>query len=54
MKFDTACFKYFSNDHHTDFWERYVRAVACAAGESPGYLESTCQAARNHVAYYMK
>jgi hypothetical protein len=32
-----------------------MRAVALAREQqNPGYLESTYQAARNHVAYYMK
>jgi hypothetical protein len=38
----------------TDYWQRCVRAVALAAQESPGYLESTYQLARNDVAYDMK
>jgi len=54
VKFDDACFKYFSTDHVLDFWQRCVRAVALAEKENPGYLESTYQIARNHVAYYMK
>ena len=53
VRFEDACFKYFVQDG-TDYWERCVRAVALAAKQSPGYLESTCQLARNAVAYYMK
>jgi hypothetical protein len=53
VRFEDACFKYFVQDG-TDYWERCVRAVALAAKQSPGYLESTCQLARNDVAYYMK
>jgi hypothetical protein len=53
VRFEDACFKYFVQDS-TDYWERCVRAVALAAKESPGYLESTYQLARNDVAYYMK
>lgn len=54
VKFDDACFKYFTVDD-TDYWQRVVRAVALAQRqENPGYLESTYQAARNHVAYHMK
>jgi hypothetical protein len=54
VRFDDACFKYFTVDS-TDYWQRVVRAVALAQRqESPGYLEGTYQAARNHVAYYMK
>jgi hypothetical protein len=54
VKFDDACFKYFSNDHMLDFWQRCVDAVARAEKENPGYLESTYQVARNYVAYNMK
>jgi hypothetical protein len=54
VKFDDACFKYFSTDHTLDFWQRCVDAVARAAKENAGYLESTYQVARNHVAYNMK
>src|SRR5438445_2634850 len=53
VKFDDACFRYFSTDHMLDFWQRCVRAVARAEKENPGYLESTYQIARNHVAYCM-
>jgi hypothetical protein len=54
VRFDDACFAYFTVDS-TDYWQRVVRAVALAQRqESPGYLEGTYQAARNHVAYYMK
>ena len=53
VRFEDACFKYFVQDG-TDYWERCVRAVALAAKQSPGYLESTYQLARNDVAYYMK
>ena len=53
VRFEDACFKHFVQDD-TDYWERYVRAVALAAREHPGYLESTYQSARNDVAYYMK
>lgn len=53
VRFEDACFKYFVQDG-TDYWERCVRAVALAAKQSPGSLESTCQLARNDVAYYMK
>jgi hypothetical protein len=54
VRFDDACFKYFTIDS-TDYWGRVVRAVLLAQRqENPGYLESTYQAARNHVAYYMK
>ena len=49
VRFEDACFKYFVQDGM-----RCVRAVTLAAKESPGYLESTCQLARNDVAYYMK
>jgi hypothetical protein len=52
VKFDDDCFKYFSYDG--DYWDNVVRAVALAAKNSPFYLESTYQAARNHVAYHMK
>jgi hypothetical protein len=53
VRFEDACFKYFVQDS-TDYWQRCVRAVALAAKESPGFLESTYQFARNNVAYYMK
>ena len=53
VKFEDACFKYFVQDS-TDYWERCVRAVALAAKEGPGYLETTYQFARRDVAYYMK
>jgi hypothetical protein len=53
VKFDEDCFKYFVNDS-TDYWQRVVRAVAQAARKHPDYLERTYDAARNHVAYYMK
>src|SRR5882757_9422821 len=39
VRFEDACFKYFVQDG-TDYWERCVRAVALAAKQSPGYLES--------------
>jgi hypothetical protein len=54
VRFDDACFQYFTVDS-TDYWDRVVRAVALAQRqEKPGYLESTYDAACNHVAYYMK
>ena len=54
VRFDDACFKYFTADS-TDYWKRVVRAVALAQRqENPGYLESTYEAARDHVAYYIK
>lgn len=53
VRFEDACFKYFVVDN-TDYWDRCVRAVARAAKESPLYLESTYQQARNDVAYYNK
>ncbi len=53
VRFEDACFKYFVQDS-TDYWKRCVRAVALAAKESPDFLESTYQLARNDVAYYMK
>jgi hypothetical protein len=53
VRFEDACFKYFVNDS-TDYWDRCVGAVARAAKESPDYLESTYQQARNDVAYYNK
>ncbi len=54
VQFDDACFKYFTVDS-SDYWKRVVRAVALAQRkEKPGYLESTYDAARNHVAYHMK
>lgn len=53
VKFEDACFKYFVDDG-TDYWQRCVNAVAQAEKESPGYLESTYQQARNDVAYYNK
>jgi hypothetical protein len=53
VRFEDACFKYFVHDS-TDYWDRCVRAVARAAKESPFYLESTYQRARNDVAYYNK
>jgi hypothetical protein len=54
VRFDDACFKYFTVDS-TDYWQRVERAVALARRqENPGYLESTYDAACNHVAYYMK
>jgi hypothetical protein len=54
VRFDDACFKYFTIDS-TDYWDRVVRAVELAQRqESPGYLESTYQVARYHVAFYMK
>lgn len=53
VKFDDDCFKYFVVDS-TDYWQRVVRAVMLAARKHPGYLDSTYDAARNHVAYYMK
>jgi hypothetical protein len=53
VRFEDACFKYFVQDS-TDYWQRCVRAVALAAKESPHYLESTYQLARNDVTYYMK
>jgi hypothetical protein len=53
VRFEDACFKYFGRDG-ADYWERCVHAVALAAKESPFYLESTYQLARNDVAYYMK
>jgi hypothetical protein len=54
VRFEDACFKYFAQDNVTDYWDRCGRAVARAAKEHPGYLESTVQQARNDVAYYMK
>jgi hypothetical protein len=54
VRFEDACFKYFGQDNKQDFWERCVRAVARAAKENPGYLESTCEQAARDVAYYMK
>jgi hypothetical protein len=54
VKFDDACFKYFSTDHARDFWQRCVDAVARAEKENPGYFESTYQVARNYVAYCNK
>jgi hypothetical protein len=53
VRFEDACINYFVDDS-TDYWERCVRAVAQAAKESPQYLESTYQQARNDVAYYNK
>jgi hypothetical protein len=53
VRFEDACFTYFAQDS-TDYWQRCVRAVALAAKENPGFLESTYQLARNDVAYYMK
>ena len=53
VRFEDACIKYFVDDS-TDYWERCVYAVAQAAKESPPYLESTYQQARNDVAYYNK
>jgi hypothetical protein len=53
VRFEDARFKYFVQDG-TDYWQRCVHAVALAANESPDYLESTYQLARNDVAYYMK
>ena len=54
VRFDDACFKHFTVDS-TDYWQRVVRAVALAQRqENPGYLEGTYEAARDHVAYYMK
>ncbi|WP_244563225.1 hypothetical protein [Bradyrhizobium lablabi] len=53
VRFEDACFKYFVQDS-TDYWDRCVRAVARAAKQSPFYLESAYQQARNDVAYYMK
>lgn len=54
VQFEDACFKYFEQDNVNDYWDRCVRAVARAAKQHPGYLESTIQQARNDVAYYMK
>jgi hypothetical protein len=54
VKFDDDCFKYFSYGRAEDYWEMCIRAVARAAQQSPGYLETTMRDARNHVAYYMK
>jgi hypothetical protein len=54
VRFEDACFKYFAQDNIIDYWDQCVRAVARAAKEHPGYLESTVQQARNDVAYYMK
>jgi hypothetical protein len=54
VRFEDACFKYFERDNIVDYWDRCVRAVARAAKENPGYLESTYQQARNDVAYYYK
>ena len=54
VRFDDACTKYFVVDS-TDYWQRVVRAVALAQRkEKPGYLESTYEAARDQLAYYMK
>jgi hypothetical protein len=54
VEFEDACEKYFLQDNKVDYWERCVRAVACARKENPGYLESTYQAACNNVAYDWK
>jgi hypothetical protein len=52
VAFDDDCFKYF--DQNGDFWGRCVRAVALAAKNHPGYLDTTYRDACNHVAYHMK
>jgi hypothetical protein len=44
-----ACFKW-----DGDFWQCIVRAVAQAAAQYPGFLETTYRDARNNLAYYMK
>ena len=58
MKFDDDCFHHFTKDGakywEGDYWDNVVRAVARAAQNHPGYLETTYRDARNWVAYNMK
>ena len=52
VKFEGAAEAHFKWDG--DFWACVVRAVAQAAAEYPGFLETTYRDARNNLAYYMK
>jgi len=54
VKFDDDCFRFFPDDRTIDYWQRCLFAVAQAQKRSPDYLDSTYQAARNHVAHQMK
>ena len=53
VKFNDDCFKYFSYGVN-DYLENVPRAVARAARNHPGYLETTYRDAENWVAYNMK
>jgi hypothetical protein len=56
--FDADCFKHFRNAARSwtaaTFWGHVERAVARAAEDHPGYLETTYRDARNWVAYHEK
>lgn len=52
VKFASATEAHFRLDG--DYWECVVRAVAQAAVQYPGFLETTYRDARNYLAYYMK
>ena len=52
VKFEDATFRHFN--WNGDFWNCVVRAVAQAARQYPGFLETTYRDARNNVAYYYK
>ncbi|MCP3382731.1 hypothetical protein NLM31_20410 [Bradyrhizobium sp. CCGUVB4N] len=52
VKFEGAAEAHFKWDG--DFWACVVRAVAQAAAQYPGFLETTYRDARNNLAYYMK
>jgi hypothetical protein len=58
VKFDDDCFHHLTKDgekyREGDAWENVVRAVARAAQDDPGYLETTYHDACNWVAYNMK
>jgi hypothetical protein len=52
VKLEDATFTHFN--WNGDFWDCGVRAVAKAAAQYPGFLETTYRNARNNLAYYMK
>ena len=54
VQFDDACFRYFSYGHGEGYLDNVPRAVARAARDHPGYLETTHRDACNWVAYNMK
>lgn len=54
VQFDDACFRYFSYGHGEGYLDNVPSAVARAARDHPGYLETTHRDACNWVAYNMK